>query len=180
VVQLTVGASANLVNDGRLEVNEDSTRDVLASTGLGEEGVESVVTAADGLVRRHLTIWLDAVLEAVKLPAGVSGLDTTLADVKRDDLTHCCKGKKERRRAKGVGLLFDLGDGEGLRGKSKSVAEKKRRERKIGKSKKKKRKRAKTPWTLCNDGAQAVSYLVVTGLVNETLDHQLDVSITLL
>lgn len=43
-----------------------------ALTGLREEGVESVVTASDGLVRGHLPIGLDAVLEAVKLPASVS------------------------------------------------------------------------------------------------------------
>jgi hypothetical protein len=35
---------------------------VLASTSLGEEGVESIVTATNGLVRRHLTIGLDSVL----------------------------------------------------------------------------------------------------------------------
>jgi hypothetical protein len=32
---------------------------------------------------------LDAVLEAVKLPARVTGLDTGLADVYGDNLTHC-------------------------------------------------------------------------------------------
>ena len=32
---------------------------------------------------------LDAVLEAVKLPARVTGLDTGLADVDGDNLTHC-------------------------------------------------------------------------------------------
>ena len=34
---------------------------------------------------------LDAVLEAVELPARVTGLDTGLADVDGDDLTHCCR-----------------------------------------------------------------------------------------
>lgn len=34
-------------------------------TGLREEGVEGVIATADGLVRRHLTIGLDSVLEAV-------------------------------------------------------------------------------------------------------------------
>jgi hypothetical protein len=70
--QLAVCASADLVDDGRLQVHHDSTWDVLASAGLGEEGVEGVVAATDGLVRRHLAIRLDAVLEAVELPAGVT------------------------------------------------------------------------------------------------------------
>jgi hypothetical protein len=54
---------------------------VLAGTRLAEEGVEGIVAAADGLVRGHLTVWLDAVLKAVELPAGISDLDTGLADV---------------------------------------------------------------------------------------------------
>ena len=36
----------------------------------------------------HLTIGLDAVLEAVQLPAGITNLDTGLADVDGDDFTH--------------------------------------------------------------------------------------------
>ena len=36
----------------------------------------------------HLTIWLDAVLEAVQLPAGIANLDAGLADVDGDNLTH--------------------------------------------------------------------------------------------
>ena len=43
--------------------------------------------AADRLVRWHLAVWLDAVLEAVELPAGVAGLDAALADVDGDHLT---------------------------------------------------------------------------------------------
>jgi hypothetical protein len=88
VVQLTVGSGADFVDDSGFQVNEDGAGDVLASTSLGEEGVESVVATTDGLVGRHLAIWLDAVLQAVKLPASVSGLDTALSDVKRDDFAH--------------------------------------------------------------------------------------------
>jgi hypothetical protein len=89
VEELAVGARADLVNDGRLQVHHDGARDVLASAGLGEEGVEGVVAAADGLVGGHLAVRLDAVLEAVELPAGVAGLDTRLAHVKRDGFAHC-------------------------------------------------------------------------------------------
>jgi hypothetical protein len=54
---------------------------VLASAGLREEGVEGVVTASDGLVAGHLAIGLDTVLQTIELPAGVTDLDSGLADV---------------------------------------------------------------------------------------------------
>ena len=88
VVELAVGARADLVDDGRLEVDEDGAGHVLARAGLREEGVEGVVAAADGLVRGHLAVRLDAVLEAVELPARVTALDAGLAKVDGDDLTH--------------------------------------------------------------------------------------------
>merc|ERR1719446_500698 len=89
VVELAVGAGADLIDDSWLEVEVDATRHVLASAGLGEEGVEGVIATADGLVRRHLAIRLDTVLEAVELPTGVTGLATALADMDRDSFTHC-------------------------------------------------------------------------------------------
>ena len=89
VEELSVGASADLIDDGGLEIEEHSAGDVLASTSLGEEGVESVVAATDGLVGGHLTVGLDAVLEAEELPAGVTDLDTGLADVDGNDFSHC-------------------------------------------------------------------------------------------
>merc|ERR1719214_323682 len=88
VVELAVGAGADLVDDGGLEVDEDGAGHVLARAGLGEEGVEGVVTAANGLVRGHLAVGLDAVLEAVELPARVTALDAGLAEMDGDDLTH--------------------------------------------------------------------------------------------
>jgi len=78
VVELAVGTSADLIADRGLEIDHDTTGNMLACTSLGEEGVEGVVAAANSLVGRHLAIRLDAVLEAVKLPAGVTGLDTGL------------------------------------------------------------------------------------------------------
>merc|ERR1719402_1945633 len=71
VEQLAVGSSANLVNDSWLQIYKDSSRNVFASPGL-REGVEAVVSSADGLVARNLAIRLDAVLHAVELPAGVA------------------------------------------------------------------------------------------------------------
>ena len=99
VEELSVGASSDLIDDGGLEIEEDSAGDVLASTSLGEEGVESVVTATDGLIGRHLTVRLDTVLEAEELPAGITDLDTGLTDVDGNDFSHgdvsVCVLKKE-------------------------------------------------------------------------------------
>jgi hypothetical protein len=61
---------------------------VLASTSLGEKGVERVIAASHGLVGGHLAIGLDPVLEAVQLPASITGLDTGLTDVDRKTFTH--------------------------------------------------------------------------------------------
>jgi hypothetical protein len=88
VVQLTVGASADLVTHTRLQVNHDSAGNVLASSSLREERVEGIISATNGLVGRHLAIRLDSVLEAVKLPASVTGLDSGLANVNRKTLAH--------------------------------------------------------------------------------------------
>ena len=79
--ELSVGTSSDLINDGRFQIEEDSSWDVLASTSLGEEGVEGIITTSDSLVRWHLAIRLDTVLKAEEFPAGVTDLDTTLTDV---------------------------------------------------------------------------------------------------
>src|SRR5699024_7096792 len=72
-------------------------RNMLAGAGLAEEGVERVVTRADSLVRRHLPVGLDSVLQAVQLPAGVSHLDASLAEVNRETFA-LVRRKKERER----------------------------------------------------------------------------------
>jgi len=88
VEQLTVGTSSDLIDDGGLKVNEDGTRNVLASTSLGEEGVEGIIAGTDGGVSGHLTIRLNAVLQAVQLPAGITDLNTSLTNVEGNNLTH--------------------------------------------------------------------------------------------
>lgn len=65
---------------------------MLSGTGFGEKGVEGIITATNGLVRGHLTIGLDAVLEAVELPARIADLDTGLANV---DTAEVGMGKDE-------------------------------------------------------------------------------------
>jgi hypothetical protein len=61
---------------------------VLSGTSLTEESVEGIVTTSNGFVRWHLTVWLNSVLKAEKLPAGVTNLDTGLTDVDGNDLSH--------------------------------------------------------------------------------------------
>ena len=59
---------------------------MFASTRLGEECVEGIVATADGLVARHLTVRLNAVLQAEELPATVPDLAAGLAHVDKDRL----------------------------------------------------------------------------------------------
>ena len=79
--------AAARTNNGWLQVNENGTRHMLASAGLAEKSVEGVVSAADGLVRRHSAVRLDAVFQTVQLPACVANLHTGLSNVDRDALT---------------------------------------------------------------------------------------------
>ena len=46
-----------------------------------------LLTGSDGLVRGHGAVWLDAVLEAVELPARIADLAARLAHVHGDTLT---------------------------------------------------------------------------------------------
>ena len=87
VEQLTVSSNADLVDNGWFEVHEDRPGHVLARPGLGEEGGVGVVPAAGLLFRGHGAVWLDAVLEAVELPARIADLAARLAHVDRDTLT---------------------------------------------------------------------------------------------
>jgi len=93
VEELAVGASSDLIHDSWLQVNHHASWHMLASTSLGEEGVERIVTTTDGLVGWHLTIRLDTVLQAEELPASIADLDTSLTKVQAKNLTH---GYEER------------------------------------------------------------------------------------
>jgi hypothetical protein len=73
---------------------------MLACTSLREKRVERIISATDGLVTGHLSIGLDAMLEAEELPASIADLDTSLAKVQAQDLTHFCKEKKRVVQAK--------------------------------------------------------------------------------
>jgi len=86
MVKLTVSSNSSLVNDSWLQVYKDSSWNMIAASSLREESLEGVVS--ESLVRGHMTIRLDAMLEAVELPTGVSNLTASLADMDRDTLTH--------------------------------------------------------------------------------------------
>jgi hypothetical protein len=88
VEELAVSSGADLVDDGGLEVDKAAAGDVLSGTSLREEGVEGIITTTDGLVRGHLPIGLNAVLQAEQLPAGITDLDTGLTDVDAQSFTH--------------------------------------------------------------------------------------------
>ena len=85
-----------------LKVQEDRAGNVLASTSLREEGVESIIATTDGLVRGHLTVRLDSMLQTVQLPAGIANLDTGLTDVDGNNLTHVALvGKRKVKERRG-------------------------------------------------------------------------------
>ena len=86
--ELSVGSSSNLIDNCWLEIEEDSSWDMLSSTGLGEEGIEGIVSATNGFIGWHLSIWLNTVLKAEELPAGVTDLDTSLTDVDGNNFSH--------------------------------------------------------------------------------------------
>jgi hypothetical protein len=88
VKQLPVRTGAHFIDDSRFQVNKDSSWNVLASTGFGKEGVESVVTSSDGLVGRHLSIRLDSVFQTEQFPASISDLDTGLPNMNANGFSH--------------------------------------------------------------------------------------------
>jgi hypothetical protein len=88
VEELAVSASADLIDHSGLQIEHDRAGNVLASTGLGEEGVEGIILNANGLVGWHGSIGLNAMFQAEELPAGITGLDTRLAEMEADNFTH--------------------------------------------------------------------------------------------
>jgi hypothetical protein len=60
---------------------------VFSGPCLAEECIERVVPASDGLVARHLAVWLYSVLQTVQLPAGIANLHSRLTNMNRNNLT---------------------------------------------------------------------------------------------
>ena len=61
---------------------------MLAGTSLSEKGAEAVICSSRSLVRRDHAIRLNAVLQAVQLPAGIPHLAAGLPDVDGNALPH--------------------------------------------------------------------------------------------
>merc|ERR1719272_1240025 len=100
--RLTVRTGPHFIDHSWLKIDKDSAWDVLASTGLREESVERIITTADGLIGRHLTIWLDTVFKAEQFPASITNLKTGLTDMNQDRFTHDLDFRKlkDKRRFK--------------------------------------------------------------------------------
>lgn len=56
--ELAVCPSSHFINDGGLQIYKNCAGNMLSSTSLTEEGVESIITPTNGLIARHLTIGL--------------------------------------------------------------------------------------------------------------------------
>jgi hypothetical protein len=86
--ELSVSTGSDFINDGRFQIKEDSSWDVFTSTSFREEGVESIITTSDGLIRWHLAIRLDTVFQTEEFPTGITDLDTSLSDVDSNNFSH--------------------------------------------------------------------------------------------
>ena len=86
VKQLTVSSSSYFINDSRLQINEDSSGYMLSRSSFSKEGGERIISSHQ-LVGGHLTIGLDAMLQAVEFPACVTDLATSLTNMDRDTFT---------------------------------------------------------------------------------------------
>jgi len=90
VVQLAVGTSADLVHNSGLKINHDATGHELTGSGLREEGLVRIIRHNIILlgVGWLLSVGLDTVLEAEKLPASVTDLATGLPEVNKKAFAH--------------------------------------------------------------------------------------------
>ena len=64
---------------------------MLAGTSLGEESTKAVICSSGSLVRGQHAIRLNAVLQAVQLPAGIPHLAAGLPNVDGNAFPHSCK-----------------------------------------------------------------------------------------
>lgn len=68
-----------LTDDCWLQVNKDSSGNMFTSSSLTEKRVEGVISTPNSFVAGHLAVRLNAVLQTVKFPAGITHLDSGLA-----------------------------------------------------------------------------------------------------
>lgn len=87
VEELSVSSSSDLVDNRGLQIEEDSSRNVLARRSLTKEGVEGILLNMTRDIR-HSTVGIDAMLHTIELPNSITSLASSLSDVDRDNLTH--------------------------------------------------------------------------------------------
>jgi hypothetical protein len=88
VEEASVCAGPDLIDNVGLQIAVDGARNVFALAGLGEERAEAMVVLGGFALLGEVAIGLNAMLEAVELPAGVCNLATSLANVQTDNLSH--------------------------------------------------------------------------------------------
>jgi len=60
---------------------------MLSSTSFTKEGVERVIATTHTFIGRHLSIWLNSMLQTIQFPAGITDLGTGLTNMDGDTLT---------------------------------------------------------------------------------------------
>mmetsp|Transcript_14366 Transcript_14366/g.21303 ORF Transcript_14366/g.21303 Transcript_14366/m.21303 type:complete len:115 (+) Transcript_14366:1113-1457(+) len=88
VIQLAVSSGSDLIAHSWFQINVYSPGYVFPSASLRKECVERIVATTDGFIGGHLSVGLDAVFQAVKLPTGISDLNTGLPNMDRYTFTH--------------------------------------------------------------------------------------------
>jgi len=97
VEETAISTASDLIDDIGLKVKVEGTWNVFSGGSFGEEGAEPVITGR-GRAFRQTAIRAEAMFDSVQFPASVSNLDTSLADVERDDFPHSGRGMKEKKR----------------------------------------------------------------------------------
>lgn len=86
--ELSVSTGSDFIDDGGFKVEENGSWYVFTGTSLREEGIEGIITSSDGLIRWHLSVGLDTVLKTIEFPTSVTNLNTSLANVNRNNFSH--------------------------------------------------------------------------------------------
>merc|ERR1740129_2043272 len=88
--ELPIGACPDRIDYSGFQVHKDAAWHVFSRTRFAEKRVKSIISAAYGLVRRHLAVWLNTMFKAEQLPACIPDLHAGLTDVDTEALTHGC------------------------------------------------------------------------------------------
>jgi len=88
VMETAVWASANLVDNTGLKINENRTRNKLSTAGFAEESAQRIVLVFFCNFFIDSSIRTNSVLKAEKFPGGVAGLNTSLANMNHNAFSH--------------------------------------------------------------------------------------------